>query len=176
MKTTFTKAYIKRSWSKNYTKEVKDLSFFHNRPITIEDILESEISIEEKGWYVLNRCGLTLSQKKELTLKVAETVLPIFERGRPEDMRVWECIQATKDYKNGEITKKELKSIAKSTHSVHEYTAYAATYAAYTEAECNYKGSDYASIYYASLAADECLSIFKYQGKLRTTLKGVFKS
>lgn len=61
---------------------------------------------------------------------IAESVLPIFEKKYPKDDRPGKAIQAIRDYKDGKITKQNLKEIAISAYDAHDKAAYAAAYAA----------------------------------------------
>jgi len=83
-------------------------SFINNELITIQVILQSEISIKDKRWFVWNNCELSSDDKTDLALKLAWGVLPIYENKHPNDIRVRECLQATEDFKKGSITKNEL--------------------------------------------------------------------
>lgn len=102
---------------------------------SINEILNSDIPVTDKKWFVYNNCDLTLEEKKDLCLQLAWSVLPIYESKYPNNSRVKDCLQAIEDYKNGKITVEIL--IEKRRHAVAAYlaaysAAATAAYAAYS--------------------------------------------
>ena len=107
MKTQFTPVEI-MSGRGCYSKErVNYLSFIQNKQpiISIQTILESEISIKDKQWFVFNNCKLYLKEKMSLSLKLVWAVLPIYEDKYPNDFRIRELLQAIEDFNQGRISK-----------------------------------------------------------------------
>ena len=157
MKTQFTHEGLLNSKG-CYSKE-QALEFCQGRPeiVTIKEILESEISIQDKRWFVYNSCDLSLDEKKKLCLKLAWIVLPIYEEKYPNDARIKACLQATEDFYNGKITIEELKVKRSAANAAAAYAnadaAYAAvdaanayTYAAYANADDNAYAAAYAAV------------------------------
>ena len=179
MKTTFTKNYILENRGCYTLRDVNSLSFI-NKTITINDILSSEKSLKDKGWWVLRKCELTTKQKKAIVLSLAEIVLPIYEKKYPKDTRVGDCINSIKDFDKGKIAIIELHTAAVAIHdaaydpscdaaSDAAYAAYAAACASFTN---SVEASDYAENSINSVvnaAGDE------YKTKILKALKDVFK-
>lgn len=71
-------------------------------------MLNSEINVKDKRWFLFNACGLTTKQRIELALRAAKLVLPIYEEKYPDDKRVRECLEAIDLFNEGKITRDEL--------------------------------------------------------------------
>ena len=56
MKNTFTKAYLRKNKGCYTLKQINELSFINNKVITLEDIINSEISFEDKLWWLNHNC------------------------------------------------------------------------------------------------------------------------
>jgi hypothetical protein len=151
MKTTFTQEYILKNSGCYEKEEAQALSFMKKKRISIKDILRSEIPTKDKTWFVFMKCELGIREKQDLCIRLAEIVLVIYENKYPDDKRVRKCIEASKQYLAGKITRKELSTAA--------YAAYAANYSAAIAAiAANYAAiaANYAAIAanYAAIAAD----------------------
>lgn len=73
-------------------------------PITLAHILKSN-GIEDTLWALratIEPTGRNVLQ--EIAVRAAERALPIFEKRRPDDNRVRECIAATRAFLRGEIS------------------------------------------------------------------------
>jgi hypothetical protein len=128
--------------------------------VTLNEILESEIPLEDKCWFVANSCELSKSEVKQLLLKLTRIVLPIFEEEYPDDTRVRECIIATEGFLNGTVTKEELNNKRRVIFDVRCAVANAAYYASSYDA-CG-------ASYYAAIAAAGKLD---YEQKILNELK-----
>ena len=93
MKKIFKKEEILSNKGCYSREQVLNLSFINNREITLINIMESEISIQDKRWFLYNKGELSTNQKKVLALKLAWAVLPIYEDQYPGDNRVRDCLQ-----------------------------------------------------------------------------------
>jgi len=159
MKTEFTKVEIMYGRGCYSREEVKKLSFINLPCIPIQTILESEIPIKDKRWFIWNNCDLTLDQKKDLALQLAWCVLPIYERKYPDNPAVKECLQAIEDFKIGKISIDILKEKRKAAYAYVDAAyaavdaAYAAAYAA-VDAAYAYVDAAYAAAYAAYAAVD----------------------
>ena len=109
MKKIFTKEYIKSN-AGCYTGE-KLAALLHSAPdnITIADILQSAIPFKDKAWFICSKCELTRQQLQSLVVGCAELALPVYEAKYPNDSRVRDCIEATKQYIDGKISLVELE-------------------------------------------------------------------
>jgi hypothetical protein len=76
---------------------------------TILDILNSPLPLKYRRWIGFNCSDLSLDDKKELVLKFAWVILPIYEEAYPEDKRLRDCLMAIEDYNTQKITLEELK-------------------------------------------------------------------
>lgn len=84
----------------------------------------------------------TKRQSQKWSIKVAESVLHVYENRYPNDSRIRDCIQATKDYLNGKISKDKLLNFINTNNGITyvifgerdynpaAYAAHAASYAA----------------------------------------------
>ena len=128
MKKIFKKEEILSNKGCYSREQVLNLSFINNREITLINIMKSEISIQDKRWFLYNKGELSTNQKKVLALKLAWAVLPIYEDQYPGDNRVRDCLQ--------NIEKFNLDNIFFSELAVkRNAAAYAAAEAAYAAAE-----------------------------------------
>lgn len=70
---------------------------------TIKDIANPEMLLKDKCWFVINKCGLSVEQKRKFVLGLIEAILKIYEKDRPTFM-IRDCIEATKQYLSGDIS------------------------------------------------------------------------
>jgi hypothetical protein len=133
MKKVFSKEYMIENRGCYEEEQVIDLFFREsNNDITIDDILNSEIPIEHKAWFVFRKVDLKNDDKIKLTIGTAKVVLPIFEKEYPTDNRPRMAIEASEKYLKGEITRDDLlaaESAAYAAAYTSAYTAFAAHYA-----------------------------------------------
>lgn len=156
MKKTFTKEYMNNNKGCYDNDKLNACSFMSKSEIDILDILNSEIKLKDKGWFLIRKCELTLDQKKQLAYDLALVVLPIYEKKYPDDKRVRECLEAILKFKNGEIDRNELleKRRAAAAAAYAAYAAAAADYA-YAAADAAYAAAAaYAADAAAGFAAD----------------------
>lgn len=59
----FTKTFIRKNKGCYTLKQVNQLSFINNKVITLDDIINSEISIQDKFWFLYNNCNFTYAEK-----------------------------------------------------------------------------------------------------------------
>ena len=145
MKKIFKKEEILSNKGCYSREQVLNLSFINNREITLIDIMKSEISIQDKMWFLYNKGELSTNQKKVLALKLAWAVLPIYEDQYPGDNRVRDCLQNIEKFNLDNIFFNEL--------AVKRNAAAEAT-AAYAAAEAAAEAADaYAAIAAAYAAA-----------------------
>ena len=108
MKKTFTKQYLIDNRGCYELSQVEALLCINNESITLNDLF-NELPIKDFFWWLIRKCDLTESQKISFAVHCAEQVLPLFEAKFPNDFRVRECLEATKKFFSGEITKEELE-------------------------------------------------------------------
>lgn len=175
MKKVFTKEYIIKHQG-CYIEEknkVHNLSFINNRDINILDIVNSEIAIKDKLWFLRNKCNLTLDNKKLLALILAECVSKIFNTKYPNDNRVNNCIKAIKDFNNNLISTEELVIAKNAAYAASAYATgvyAAAADAVYAAADVDV-GVAYVAAAYAAYVADaEKITNLSYQQKLLNSI------
>jgi hypothetical protein len=155
MKLTFTPEEIMRH-SACYTRDqVLALSFISQPEILLIDILDSEVSIKHKSWFLFNKCEMTLEHKRQLCLKMLRIVLPIYEDRFPGDNRVRVCLDAVEKFIKGEISKELLRQLGNASYS--DFLGHASTYVGYAAAEASrraYALSSSSSVY-AAIASNE---------------------
>lgn len=169
MKTLFTQDYLLQNKGCYSTEQAKSLSFMQKEEFTIEDIVNSEIPLKHKFWFVTKKCDLTIRQNQEIAIGCASIVLSVYENKYPEDKRPREAIEAANDYLNGKISLEDLNIkrraayAAATAYTATAYTAYAAAAsAAYVvDAADAYVVTTYAAAAsaaaYAVAAADDVL-------------------
>ena len=105
---TFTKEFMIANKGCYSEKMVIDLYFLKgNSEILSQDILDSEIKIKDKYWFFCKKV-FTNDQNKQIAIRVAEAVLPIYEARYANNKAPRNAIQAAKDYIAGKITIEEL--------------------------------------------------------------------
>ena len=149
MKKSFSLPFMENNCGCYSQEQLHKLSFMkrepnHDENVSIQSILESEIPLKDKYWFVIRKSELTDRQKQELAIGVAEIVLEIYEKKYPNNKAPREAIQAAKDYLNNVIGIEELR--------IKRYAAYAA-YAAADAAYAAYAAADAADAAYAAYAA-----------------------
>ena len=146
----FTRDYMKENCGCYSVEQLIQCSFMQNEIVTLTAILNSEIPLKDKFWFVCKKL-LTKEQNQKLSIDVAEMVLPIYEEKYPGDSRVRDCIEATKQFLAGHISIEKLRE-----KRYAAAAAYAAAYAAYAAADAAYAAyaaaADAAA--YAAAAAD----------------------
>ena len=109
MKKSFTPKEIMKGKGCYSTSEVNALSFIDQPEITIQTILDSEISISDKFWFVFANCDLTVKEKQLLNLNCAKINLAHYQKecaknGWTEIKEIAELTQLCDDYVSGKIT------------------------------------------------------------------------
>ncbi len=151
----FTRDYMKENCGCYSVEQLVQCSFMKNEIVTLTAILNSEIPLKDKFWFVCKKL-LTKEQNQKLAIDVAEMVLPIYEEKYPGDLKVRECIEAAKQLLSGHISLEDLLIKRRAADSAYDAAAAAAAYAAaaatagYTAATAGYT----AATAYAAAAAD----------------------
>lgn len=172
MKTQFTQDYLIQNKGCYSLEQVKVLSFMQKTEFTIEDIVNSEIPLKDKFWFVTKKCDLSIRQNQDIAIGCAEIVLIIYENRYPDDKRPREAIQAAKDYLEGTISRDDLivkRRAASAAYAAAAYdaAAYAAAYdAAYADDADASAAADAAYAAAASAAAYDA-----YAATLKKSLK-----
>ena len=141
MKKIFKKEEILSNKGCYSREQVLNLSFINNREITLIDIMKSEISIQDKRWFLYNKGELSTKQKKDLALKLAWAVLPIYEDQYPGDNRVRDCLQDIEKFNLDNIFFNEAavkRNAAEAAYAVAVATVATVAIAAYAAAEAAY--------------------------------------
>jgi hypothetical protein len=103
----FTKEYMQLNCGCYSQGQLMNCSFMKSDTITLESIVNSEIPLKYKYWFVCRKVATT-EQNQKIAIDVAEMVLPIYEKAYPNDKRPHEAIQAAKQYIAGYISLDEL--------------------------------------------------------------------
>ena len=90
MKNTFSKSYMEKNcgcYNNNGNLDklfncdfMKLAEMTKVSEISLNAILQSNIALKDKFWFVIKKCDLTANQKIEIAINCAEIVLPIFEQ------------------------------------------------------------------------------------------------
>ena len=128
MKTEFTKQEM-YNLKGCYSKETLDnCSFMSKDNISLQSILDSEIPLKDKSWFIRNSIQLSDIEKRQFAIGCALVVLPIYENKYPSNDDPRKAIEAAEKYLKNEITLQELNIFRKAA------AAAAAAYAAYAAA------------------------------------------
>lgn len=76
---------------------------------TISEILDFDLPIKDKAWFIIMKCELTDDELKKIAIGCSLIVLPIYESKYPNNKAPREAIQAVKDYLKGKIKIKKLE-------------------------------------------------------------------
>lgn len=118
--------------------KLEQCSFMKNEVITDESIINSEILLNDKFWFFCKKV-FKKKQNQQIAIKVAEAVLPIWEKTRPDDMRPREAIEAAKQYIAGHIDIDQLIKKRNVAYTASVYvTSTAASAASYADAATFY--------------------------------------
>ena len=182
MKKIFKKEEILSNKGCYSREQVLNLSFINNREITLINIMKSEISIQDKRWFLYNKGELSTNQKKVLALKLAWAVLPIYEDQYPGDNRVRDCLQNIEKFNLDNIFFNELavkrNADAYAAAEAADADAYAAAEAAAAADAAAYAAAAYTA-YTAYAAATAAAAYTAYAAAAAATAAAevvVFKS
>lgn len=128
MQTTFTKQFMSTNRGCYSVIKLRSCSFMQSEEITLDSILQSEIPLRHKYWFVCKKPA-SKQENRQIAIGVAEIVLHIYERRYPDDMRPREAIKAAKQFIAGHINIDALLE-KKRTADAAAYAAYAAAAAA----------------------------------------------
>lgn len=113
MKKSFSREFMYDNKGCYSNEQLEKCSFMSgkNKRITLKSILESEIDLRDKYWFVC-RNAFTLGQSQEIAIITAKYVLEIYENKYPGNNAPRDIIEAAEDYltKTG-ITLVELRGI-----------------------------------------------------------------
>jgi len=126
-------------------------TFLPNENFDISDVLNSNVSIKDKAWFIRRNCEFTDTEYRKFAIGCAICVLPIYEARYPENKAPREAIQAAQDYLNKTISIEELRTKRAAYAAADAAAADAAAYAADAAAYAAY-AADAAA--YAADAAD----------------------
>src|SRR4051812_38902981 len=132
MKTIFNKKTTNFGCYKDSSKQDR---YLLQDDFTIKDVLNSDVSLKDKVWFLRNNCEFTTDEYRQFAIGCALCVLPIYEAKYPDNKAPREAIEAAKDYPNGIIDIDKLR-IKRKDAAYAAYAAYAAdaAYAAYAAA------------------------------------------
>lgn len=105
MQQSFTRSFMQDNYG-CYTQNQLNTCSFMKDEILLTDIINSEIPLKDKYWFVCKKVA-TKEQNQQITIAVAEIVLPIYEK-RYNDTRPREAIEAAKQFIAGHITLEQL--------------------------------------------------------------------
>lgn len=103
MQKTFTKKFMEDKCGCYDNNQLHKCSFMQLKTITLNSIINSEIPLKDKYWFVCRKVA-TKEQNQQIAIDVAEIVLPIYEKRYPEDKKPREAIEAAKQYLAGHIS------------------------------------------------------------------------
>jgi hypothetical protein len=101
MKTNFTKSSARFGCYKEDNN--KQNKFLPDEEFTIQDVLNADVSMPDKRWFIRYNCDLSVKEWREFALGCAKCVLPIYEAKYPDNKAARECIEATEQYLAGNL-------------------------------------------------------------------------
>jgi len=168
MEKQFTKQFMHENRGCYSEAILNDCDFMKfDEPITLDMILDSDIKLKHKYWFVCFKL-LTKEQNRKVAIGVAEILLEIYENKYPNDKRPREAIQAAKDYLVGTINLDELKT-KRDAAAYASYEAGGAYAGAAYAAACDNAATDY--IYAAVDAAAYAANDYVFDAAAKTTVK-----
>jgi len=156
MKIEFLKSEINWGCYNNRRQRKQDTIWFTEN-LTISDILDADIPLKDKGWFIRHNCELTDKQLREFAIGCALCVLPIYEAKYSNNLAPRKAIEAAQAYLENTITIEELIAARRAATYAADaayaaYTAYAAD-AADAAAYTADADAAYAAAYTADAAA-----------------------
>jgi hypothetical protein len=127
--------------------------------VTLRSIVNSSIRLKDKYWFVCRKLA-TIDENKAIAIRVAEIVLPIYEKRFPDNKAPREAIAAAGQYNRGEISRSELISRRKNAAAADAAAAAADAYAAAAAAADAYAA--YAAAAAAAAAAADAAAADAY--------------
>ncbi len=164
MKQTFNKDFMRKNcgcYAKN--NRIDACSFMQKNEITLSDIVESEIPLKHKFWFVINKCA-SINERKQIALEAAECVLPIYEEKYQNNKAPRKAIEAAKKYLRGELGFDELLIARQAAAAAYAAADANADDAAADAAYAAYAAADDAAdddAAYAAYAADAAAAAYK---------------
>lgn len=125
-----------------YNESKKQNNYLPNEAFTISDVLNSDVSLKDKTWFIRKNCEFTNDEYRQFAIGCALCVLPIYESKYPGNDAPRKAIEAAQKYLANEIGIDELIEARR-----------AAAYAAYTAAIADSAYAAHAAAY-AYAAAD----------------------
>ena len=125
MQQTFTSEFMHANCGCYSPGQLNARSFMQQPEITLSAIINSEILLKDKYWFVCEKLA-TKEQNQQIAIRCAEIVLPIYEAKHPGNKVPREATEAAKLFITGHISIEEL--LAKQRAAA--YAADAAAYAA----------------------------------------------
>ena len=148
MKQSVSKTFMKLNRGCYSLEKLNSCSFMCATSITLETIINSEISLKDKYWFVCKKLA-TKEENQQIAVKVAEIVLPIFEKQYPKNKAPREAIKSAKSYISGHVSL-EILLIKRRIAADAAYAAYGVAYAAYADAAAYDITADAADVAYAT--------------------------
>jgi hypothetical protein len=128
MQKQFDKEYAQQNKGCYENEQLQKCSFMSLDVITIESILDSEISIKDKYWFVCKKLA-TQAQNQQIAIGVALIVVEIFEEKYPDNKVPRKAIESAQAYLKGELSLELLIQAKNATADAADAAANAAVYA-----------------------------------------------
>jgi hypothetical protein len=144
----------------NFTKATSDFgcygpkkasSYLPNENFTIADVLNADVRLRDKAWFIRNNCQFTDDEYRQYAIGCALCVLPIYEKRYPGNNAPREAIEAGKAYLAGTINIDVLREKRAAAASAAYASASASASAAYASASAS--AADASAYAYAAASA-----------------------
>jgi len=119
--------------NKRFLPKVEGLISEYDSDVTLENILTSSIRLQDKFWWLLTKCDITVEELKELSMRIADIAIIVYEDENPGDNKLRTLLNQAKRGENplpelkdmiSELTEPDsattnaIKSVARASHTV----------------------------------------------------------
>ena len=120
---------------------------FPNENFTIDDVLNTNVPLKDKAWFILHNCDFTNDELKCFAFNCASIVLPIYEKSNKNINTPRKCLEITQAYLNNSVSITELTEAQKNVDDI--INAYYSTYNVYNAVNASANKSAIYTIGYA---------------------------
>lgn len=107
MQQIFTRGFMRQNCGCYSQADLDACSFMQAEPITLKAIVYSKIPLRDKYWFICRKLA-TKRENQEISIRMGEILLPLWEEKYPDDKRPHEAILAARQYMASDIILEEL--------------------------------------------------------------------
>jgi hypothetical protein len=120
MNKQYSKEFVKEHLDCYYKQSKKLMPLAQNElkrlgsELSLKDILKSKVRLQDKYWWLLAHTDITIDELKELSIKIADISVKMYEEYYPDDARLKDAVSKAK---NGIDTSDDIKKIIQENNS-----------------------------------------------------------